>query len=77
LLLVLRGVRLTGLDLSADMLAVARKRAADLAREVDLLEGDAQELPFPDAAFDTVVCTYAMCSVPDECGRSWRWTGYS
>jgi ubiquinone/menaquinone biosynthesis C-methylase UbiE len=59
-------IRLTGLDLSADMLAVARKRAADIDRDVELLEGDAQELPFPDATFDTVVCTYAMCSVPDE-----------
>lgn len=33
---------------------------------VSLCEGDAQALPFPDGAFDTVVSTYAMCSVPDE-----------
>jgi ubiquinone/menaquinone biosynthesis C-methylase UbiE len=48
------------------MLALARERAADLGMAVTLCEGDAQALPFPDGTFDTVVCTYAMCSVPDE-----------
>ena len=33
---------------------------------MDLLEADAQDLPFPDECFDTVVCTYALCSVPDD-----------
>jgi len=59
-------VRLTGVDLSLEMLARARATADLLGRDVDLREGDAQQLPFPDAAFDTVVCTYALCSVPDE-----------
>ena len=36
---------------------------------VTLCEGDAQALPFPDGTFDTVLCTYSMCSVPDE-GRT-------
>jgi ubiquinone/menaquinone biosynthesis C-methylase UbiE len=60
------GVRLAGLDLSSDMLALARNRAAELGRTVDLREGDAQELPFADSSFDTVVCTYSLCNVPDE-----------
>jgi SAM-dependent methyltransferase len=30
-----------------------------------LVESGAQELPFPDASFETVVCTYVLCSVPD------------
>jgi ubiquinone/menaquinone biosynthesis C-methylase UbiE len=60
------GVRLTGIDLTSEMLALARERAADLGMAVTLCEGDAQALPFPDGTFDTVVCTYAMCSVPDE-----------
>lgn len=59
-------VQLTGLDLSPAMLAVARERAASLGRDVTLLEGDAQALPFPDASFDTVVSTLALCEVPDE-----------
>jgi ubiquinone/menaquinone biosynthesis C-methylase UbiE len=58
-------VRITGLDLSPEMLALARERATTLGRKVELKEGDAQELPFEDATFDTVVCTYSLCSVPD------------
>ena len=60
------GVRLTGVDLSKEMLAVAGGRARELGVTVELKEGDAQELPFPDSSFDTVVCTYALCSVPDD-----------
>lgn len=61
-----QGVRLTGVDLSKEMLAVAEARALGLGLEIELKEGDAQDLPFPDSGFDTVVCTYALCSVPDE-----------
>jgi ubiquinone/menaquinone biosynthesis C-methylase UbiE len=60
------GVRLTGLDFSPAMLAQARARAAELGREIELREGDAQALPFPDASFDTVVCTLGLCGFPDE-----------
>jgi ubiquinone/menaquinone biosynthesis C-methylase UbiE len=59
-------VRLVGLDLTPEMLALARSRAADLAMPVTLCESDAQALPFCDGTFDTVLCTYSMCSVPDE-----------
>lgn len=59
-------VRLTGLDLSPAMLGIARTRAAELGRTVELHEGDAEALPFPDAGFDTVVCTLGLCGLPDE-----------
>lgn len=59
-------VRLTGLDFSPAMLALARTRAAELGRGIDLREGDAQALPFPDESFDTVVCTLGLCGFPDE-----------
>jgi ubiquinone/menaquinone biosynthesis C-methylase UbiE len=55
----------TGIDLTPEMLEQARRRAADLGRRVELCGGDAQALPFADGAFDTVLATYAMCSVPD------------
>jgi ubiquinone/menaquinone biosynthesis C-methylase UbiE len=58
-------VRLTGLDLSGGMLQIARDRARELGREVDLREGDAHELPFPDESFDSVVCTFSLCNIPD------------
>ena len=37
-----------------------------MGRAVELLEADAQDLPFPNNSVDTVVCTYALCSVPDD-----------
>ena len=58
-------IPLTGLDLSPEMLELARSRATELGRIVELKEGDAQELPFPDSRFDSVVCTYSLCNVPD------------
>lgn len=60
-------VRLTGLDISPAMLAVAERRADELGREVELRLGDAQALDLPDARFDTVVSTLALCSIPDYC----------
>ena len=61
-------VTLTGMDLSPAMLDLARKRAAELGRKVDLRVGDAQRLEFDDASFDTVVCTFGLCTVPDDHG---------
>jgi ubiquinone/menaquinone biosynthesis C-methylase UbiE len=60
------GVRLTGIELSPKMLGLARRRAAELGRNADLRVGDAQDLPFSDACFDTVVATLALCTIPDE-----------
>lgn len=55
----------TGIDLSPAMLDIARRRAADLGRDVELREGDAHHLPLNDASFDTVVCTFSLCNIPD------------
>jgi ubiquinone/menaquinone biosynthesis C-methylase UbiE len=60
------GTRLTGVDWSPAMLAIARRRAADLGLEVDLRQGDAQALDFPDASFDTVLCALGLCAIPDD-----------
>ncbi|MGH3518405.1 MAG: class I SAM-dependent methyltransferase [Haloechinothrix sp.] len=58
-------VKLTGIDLSEGMLTIARTRAAKLNRDVDLEQGNAHALPFDDATFDTVVCTFGLCAIPD------------
>src|ERR687888_2762974 len=58
-------VRLTGIELSPAMLEIARARARELGRDVDLRIGDAQALEFPDESFDTVVCTLSLCSIPN------------
>lgn len=59
-------VDLTGIDLSPGMLAVARRRAGELRHPVELREADAEHLPFADGSFDTVVCTLAVCAIPDR-----------
>jgi ubiquinone/menaquinone biosynthesis C-methylase UbiE len=60
------GLRITGIDLSPQMLSVARQRAMELGVDVVLREGDAQALPFGDESFDTVVCTLSLCGIPDD-----------
>jgi ubiquinone/menaquinone biosynthesis C-methylase UbiE len=59
-------VRLTGVDLSPGMLDLARQRAKQLGRRVDLREADASALPFEASSFDTVVCTFGLCAIPDD-----------
>jgi ubiquinone/menaquinone biosynthesis C-methylase UbiE len=59
-------VRLTGIEFSPTMLELARERAKELGRNPDLRLGDAQALEFPDGSFDTVVCTLALCTIPDD-----------
>ncbi len=61
-----RHIQLTGIDASPAMLAIARRRAAGLGLQAELREADAQALPFPDASFDTVVCTLALCCIPSD-----------
>ncbi len=46
------GIRLTGIDYSPAMLAIAKQRAQELGRDVDLREADAHALPFPDASLE-------------------------
>ena len=57
-------VKLTVIELSPAMLEIARGRAGALGRGADLRVGDAQDLPFPEARFDAVVCTLALCTIP-------------
>jgi ubiquinone/menaquinone biosynthesis C-methylase UbiE len=59
-------IRLTGVELSPAMIEVAQKRAADLNRQIDLHVGDAEALEFADESFDTVICTYSLCTIPDD-----------
>ncbi len=54
----------TGIDASASFLAHARAQTADT--RAHFVVGDAQALPFPDEAFDTVVMTLSLCTIPDD-----------
>jgi ubiquinone/menaquinone biosynthesis C-methylase UbiE len=59
----------TGLDLSAPYLAVARRRLAPWSR-VELQEGHAEAMPFEDAAFDVVTCIYLFHELPPRARRA-------
>jgi ubiquinone/menaquinone biosynthesis C-methylase UbiE len=58
-----RGGRVVGLDRSPAMLAGAAGRAP--SPPVELVEGDATRLPFPDDAFGAAVSTYGLTAVTD------------
>jgi len=60
--LLAQGHRVTGLDQSPDMLAVARQRFGD---RVELVEASATDIPFPDASFDHLTFTYLLRYVDD------------
>ncbi|MDX6407547.1 MAG: demethylmenaquinone methyltransferase / 2-methoxy-6-polyprenyl,4-benzoquinol methylase [Gaiellaceae bacterium] len=57
-----KGCTVVGLDQSPEMLAEARRR---LSATVELVEGTADRLPFPDASFDALTFTYLLRYVPD------------
>ena len=61
------GLRITGVDLSPDMLIRARERARRrrLGNIEALLEMDATDLDFPDHSFDVTTAMYVMTVVPD------------
>ena len=59
------GVKLTGIDLSDQMLERARRLAREHGLAIRLREGDVQALDLRDQSFDTVVATFVFCSVPD------------
>jgi SAM-dependent methyltransferase len=56
------GWRVTALDISADQLRLARALSGET---VELVQGDAAALPFPDGAFDAVVSLFSHTDVDD------------
>jgi ubiquinone/menaquinone biosynthesis C-methylase UbiE len=61
---------LVGVEPSEPMLHRARRRASELRREVTLVEGAAENLPFADESFDTVVSVAVLCTVDDPARAS-------
>lgn len=56
---------ITGVDLSKEMLALAKDRAQSLKKDVTLDSMDAQDLQYPSESFDTVVSALSLCTIPD------------
>jgi SAM-dependent methyltransferase len=59
--------RVTGVDMTLEMLAKARSAAADMgATNVEFVEGQAERLPFPDGSFDVVISNGVIDLIPDK-----------
>ncbi|MGM0442503.1 MAG: class I SAM-dependent methyltransferase [Elusimicrobiota bacterium] len=56
--------RVTGIDFSPGMLAIAKKRAVKNPKNIDLRLMDIMDLKFEDNYFDSVVSIFVFCSVP-------------
>jgi SAM-dependent methyltransferase len=56
----------TGLDYVQSLLERARERAAAERLDVELVEGDAERLPFEDASFDVALSTFGVMFAPDQ-----------
>ncbi len=57
--------RITGLDPALQLHPRARERIAAAGLDVELLGLSAEQIPRPDACFDTVLVTYTLCTIPD------------
>ncbi|HET7028731.1 MAG TPA: methyltransferase domain-containing protein, partial [Candidatus Limnocylindrales bacterium] len=60
------GAVVTGLDYVRALLARARARAAAEGFEIELVEGDAEALPFADASFDATISVVGVMFTPDH-----------
>ena len=58
------GARVTGLDLTPELLQRARENAAIANLEIDWHEGDVEKLPFADASFDAVLSQFGHIFAP-------------
>jgi SAM-dependent methyltransferase len=58
------GCKVTGLDLTPELLEHARKNAAIAHVTIDFQEGDVEAMPFPDASFDAVLSQFGHIFAP-------------
>jgi SAM-dependent methyltransferase len=56
-----------GLDMTPDMLALARQNQANLGLEnVEFVRGEMEDMPLPDASVDVVISNCVICLSPDK-----------
>ncbi len=60
------GAHVTGLDITPELLEVARRRAASAGVQIELVEGDAERLPFADDSFDLVTSCFGVMFAPQQ-----------
>ncbi len=59
-----KGAQVTGLDITPELLEVARGRATEAGVEVEFVEGDAEDLPYADDSFDKVISVFGAMFAP-------------
>ena len=59
-----RGIKVTGLDLAANLVQQARSKAAAEGLQIRVDEGDAENLPYPDASFEVVMSLIGSMFAP-------------
>ena len=65
--MVAPGGRVTGIDMTPEMLSRARAAAAELgATNVELVEGDVEQLPFAAESFDVAISNGVIDLIPDK-----------
>jgi SAM-dependent methyltransferase len=58
------GAHVTGVDIATNLIAQARERARQAGITAEFREGDAEQLDFPDAAFDVVISVFGAMFAP-------------
>jgi SAM-dependent methyltransferase len=61
-----RGAKVTGVDITPELFDAARVRAKEAGVEIEWIEADAAELPFPDQSFDRVLSTFGAIFAPQH-----------
>ncbi len=56
---------IVGVDPSADMQRLARERAARIGIPVEMIALELGQIQAEDASFDSIVCTFTLCTIPD------------
>lgn len=56
---------ITGLDPAAELTVMAQDRASSASAPVDVLQVSGEEIPADDASYDSLVCTWTLCSIPN------------
>ena len=59
-----KGAQVTGIDIAPNLLEQARQRTAEEGLKATFQEGDAEQLPFPDAQFDLVMSMFGAMFAP-------------
>lgn len=56
---------IVGVDPSAAMQKLARQRAAQISIPVEMIALELGQIQAADASFDSIVCTFTLCTIPD------------